>query len=81
MAAEIRSEVRMSCSVLYDPQFELTVLWKKDNVDVDLGAAGGRISVDEDNSLVIRDLDFDDSGRKRKLIDSKSGNPCLGPFT
>ena len=62
MAAEIKSEVRMTCSVLWDPQFDLFVSWKKDNVDIDF-VDGGRFSVDEsDQSLIIRDLRFEDQG-------------------
>ena len=69
MGAEVRSNVTLNCSVLYDPNFDLTVTWKKDNVDLDLGQPRFALSVEGDNHrLVIMDLKFDDAGRTRDSI-------------
>eukprot|EP00095_Tigriopus_kingsejongensis_P010522 maker-scaffold45_size475391-snap-gene-3.20 protein:Tk10522 transcript:maker-scaffold45_size475391-snap-gene-3.20-mRNA-1 annotation:"neuroglian isoform x1" len=62
MQAQIRSEVTMECSVVWDPSFDLVIQWKKDNADLDL-SPGGRITKGEDNSLIIQDLEFADAGR------------------
>ncbi|TRY80572.1 hypothetical protein TCAL_13263 [Tigriopus californicus] len=68
MTAEIRSPVTMECLVVWDPSFELSILWKKDNVDVKMG---GRFSQGSDNSLVIEDLAFDDAGKKTSQVAMK----------
>ena len=54
----------MPCTVVSDLSENLTVLWKKENID--LGQVGfpetERISQDENYSLVIKNLTFNDSG-------------------
>ena len=52
----------MACSVLWDPSFELVVMWKKDNVDIDTDIEE-RMSIGENNELIIEDLKFEDAGR------------------
>ena len=32
--AQVKSSVRINCSVAWDPAFELTISWKKNNVDM-----------------------------------------------
>jgi hypothetical protein len=51
----------MDCSVLWDHSFDLTVAWKKDNIDV--RPDGEKFVQEQNNSLIIRNLQFDDSGR------------------
>ena len=57
----------MECGVVADPTVPLTVTWKKKNT-IDLGQTGfeqnARVFQDENNSLVIKNLTFDDSGNK-----------------
>ena len=61
--------MRFDCSVLYDPTYDLTVEWKKDNNDVN--EDDPRISVDRasigNQALTITDLTYDDAG-KSELI-------------
>ena len=65
--AQVKSTVRMNCNVLWDPTFELTVLWKKDNED--LRVDGQRITIDQnEHFLTIRDLTFADSGKINKVL-------------
>ena len=56
----------MACSVLWDPSFELKVMWKKDNVDIETETEE-RMSIGENNELIIEDLKFEDAGRKKKI--------------
>ena len=62
----IRETVKFDCSVLYDPTYDLTVEWKKDNNDVD--EDDSRITVDKasigNQALTITDLTYDDAGIK-----------------
>ena len=55
----------MKCDVVADLSLHLDVTWKKDNLD--LGQPGfeknERIHQDEDHSLMIKNLTFEDSGR------------------
>ena len=57
--------MRFDCSVLYDPTYDLTVEWKKDNNDVN--EDDPRISVDRasigNQALTITDLTYDDAGK------------------
>ena len=52
----------MACSVLWDPSVELNVMWKKDNVDIETEAED-RMSIGENNELVIENLKFEDAGK------------------
>jgi hypothetical protein len=56
--------VQMPCNVVSDLSENLTVLWKKENID--LGQVGfpetERISQDQNYSLHIKNLTFADSG-------------------
>ena len=57
----------MECQVVADPTVPLSVTWKKKNT-IDLGQTGfeqnARVFQNENNSLVIKNLTFDDSGNK-----------------
>ena len=61
---EVFSSLKMNCSVVADMTQDLTVLWKKNNVD--LGQVGfprsERIETDENYGLTISNLTFADSG-------------------
>ncbi len=60
--ARVKDQVSFPCVVAWDPTLELTVFWKKDNVDVRVD--GRRITIDSySNELVIRDLTFADAGK------------------
>ena len=60
--------MRFDCSVLYDPTYDLTVEWKKDNNDVN--EDDPRITVDRasvgNQALTITDLTYDDAGKNRE---------------
>lgn len=62
--ATVFTSLKMPCAVVSDLSENLTVLWKKENID--LGQVGfpetERISQDENYSLFIKNLTFDDSG-------------------
>ena len=66
----IHETVKFDCSVLYDPTYDLTVEWKKDNNDVN--EDDPRISVDRasigNQALTITDLTYDDAGKKILMI-------------
>ena len=51
----------MECEVVADTSVSLSVTWKKDNVDLG-GDSGERITVDANNTLVIRMVNFQDEG-------------------
>jgi len=58
---QVKSTVRINCTVLWDPAFELEVNWKKDNVDI--RPDGTKVTIDPvDKFLTIRDLTFADAG-------------------
>ena len=60
--AQVKSTIRMDCEIVWDRKFELTVVWKRDNVNIIVD--GTKIYVDEDDhSLTIQDLTFGDEGR------------------
>ena len=63
-AEVVFSSIKMNCSVVADMTQSLTVLWKKNNVD--LGQVGfprsERIETDENYGLSIKNLSFADSG-------------------
>lgn len=57
---EVRSNIIMNCTVMYDLSQDLTVTWKKDNQD--LQELGGRIKVEDNHSLTINNVTFSDAG-------------------
>ena len=60
--AQVKSNIRMNCEIVWDRKFELTVVWKRDNVNIIVD--GTKIYVDEDDhSLTIQDLTFGDEGK------------------
>jgi len=64
LSVQVFSEVTMNCSVVSDLSEKLTVIWKKNNVDLGQNVYSGdqRISQDENYSLVIRNVTLDDEG-------------------
>lgn len=56
----------MDCAVLWDRNFDLTVTWKKDNVDIN--PDGKKFIMEPDNALMIKNLNFDDSGKTKKSL-------------
>jgi len=64
LSVVVFSTVTMNCSVVSDLSEKLTVIWKKNNVDLGqtIYAENERISQDENYSLVIRDITLDDEG-------------------
>ena len=63
VSVQVTGTVRINCTVLWDPAFELEVNWKKDNVD--LHPDGIKVTIDPiDKFLTIRDLTFPDQGKK-----------------
>ena len=57
VSVQVTGTVRINCTVLWDPAFELEVNWKKDNVDMRI--EGERITVYVNNNfLTIRNLNF-----------------------
>ena len=67
LSVVVFSNVTMKCSIVSDLSEKLTVIWKKNNVD--LGQAiytrDQRIFQDENYSLVIRNITLDDKGERR----------------
>ena len=59
MEAEIRSTVVMDCIVSWDPLFDLKVVWRRENVEID--ADGERIIIGN-NSLTINNVNPFDKG-------------------
>lgn len=55
----------MKCDVVAGGDLDLKVTWKKDNLDIELN---DRIQQNEDHSLTIQNLTFDDSGRLECFI-------------
>jgi len=61
VSVQVTGTVRINCTVLWDPAFELEVNWKKDNVD--LHPDGIKVTIDPiDKFLTIRDITFGDEG-------------------
>ena len=57
---EIFENIRLPCTVIWDPNYKLTIIWKKDNENI---VTSDKISIDsQDHSLTIKNLDFEDSG-------------------
>ena len=58
------TSISMECGVVADTSLELTVSWKKDNID--LGQPGfledERVYQDDNHTLYINNLSFDDEG-------------------
>ena len=59
------SSIEMKCDVVADMTIELGVTWKKDNTDFgQLGfPSDERVYQDQNQSLVLKNLAFSDSGR------------------
>ena len=55
----VEDTIVMKCEVVADTNLEMDVTWKKDNLDFE---ENSRIQQNEDYSLTIRNLTFDDSG-------------------
>ena len=51
----------MNCTVLWDRNFNVTVVWKKENID--LKPDGEKFVLDENFGLTINNLSFEDAGR------------------
>merc|ERR1712008_376579 len=59
--ANVSETVNLPCSVLWDPSSDLEVIWRKDNINVDLDDQ--RIRIHKSNkSLTINNLDHGDKG-------------------
>ena len=56
----------MACDVYWDRSMELTVTWKKNNVD--LKPDGVNMVRGADNSLTINNLELKDSGRTSSVL-------------
>ena len=61
---EVFSSLEMKCNVVADMTVELSVTWKKDNIDLGQPgfAADGRVYQDTAHSLVLGNLTFADLG-------------------
>ena len=70
------SSIIMNCRVVADVSQQLTIGWKKNNID--LGQEGfadsDRIHVDGNNALNIKNLTFDDSGKYLHLLRIMTSN-------
>ena len=61
------------CSVLWDPAFELSVIWMKDGTEIDL--SNSRFSIDDStNSLHIENLKFEDEGTHTCVASTSQGS-------
>merc|ERR1711971_617980 len=59
--ANVSETVNLPCSVLWDPSSELEVIWRKDNINIDIDDQ--RIQIHESNkSLTINNLNHGDKG-------------------
>ena len=60
--ANVSETVNLPCSVLWDPSSDLEVIWRKDNINVDIDDQ--RIQIHESNkSLTIYNLNHGDKGK------------------
>ena len=60
--ANVSETVNLPCSVLWDPSSELEVIWRKDNINIDIDDQ--RIQIHESNkSLTINNLNHGDKGK------------------
>ena len=55
----VEDTIVMKCEVVADLSLDMDVTWKKDNLDFE---ENSRIHQNEDHSLTIKNLTFDDSG-------------------
>ena len=62
----VEDTIVMKCEVVADLSLEMDVTWKKDNLDFEENA---RIQQNDDHSLTIKNLTFDDSGWNVFLFD------------
>ena len=62
----VEDTIVMKCEVVADLSLEMDVTWKKDNLDFEENA---RIQQNDDHSLTIQNLTFDDSGWNVFLFD------------
>ena len=69
----VEDTIVMKCEVVADLSLDMDVTWKKDNLDFEENA---RIQQNDDHSLTIKNLTFDDSGRNVPLLDPIS---LIGP--
>ena len=69
----VEDTIVMKCEVVADLSLDMDVTWKKDNLDFEENA---RIQQNDDHSLTIKNLTFDDSGRNVPLFDPIS---LIGP--
>ncbi len=65
IVARVGDRVTLPCVVIYDNNYELTVVWKKDASDVDIGGRFELVNDDSDHSLIIDDLEFGDAGKHK----------------
>jgi len=57
----------MNCTVLSDPKIKLTVIWKRENADIN--PDGVKFVRDQNNGLTIRNVTFEDAGRTHIYFD------------
>ena len=62
----VENTIVMNCEVVADLGVDIDVTWKKDNLDFE---ENSRIQQDDDHSLTIKNLTFDDSGWNVFLFD------------
>ena len=62
----VENTIVMKCEVVADLGVDIEVTWKKDNLDFEENA---RIQQNDDHSLTIKNLTFDDSGWNVSLFD------------
>ena len=66
MTETVEDTIVMKCEVVADLSLEMDVTWKKDNLDFE---ENDRIQQNDDHSLTIQNLTFDDSGWNVSLFD------------
>ena len=62
----VEDTIVMKCEVVADLSLDMDVTWKKDNLDFE---ENSRIQQNDDHSLTIKNLTFDDSGWNVSLFD------------
>ena len=61
--ANVSETVNLPCSILWDPSSDLEVIWRKDNINIDIDDQ--RIRIHESNkSLTINNLNHGDKGKQ-----------------
>lgn len=70
--ARVRNNAQMNCTILWDPNYELQVDWKKDNVDLKID--GTKFIKDENHSLLITNLSLNDTGIYTCVATTKMGS-------